>query len=136
MANSQTSLQDVIDISREMINKTFNGHKRGINETEDRRFRELFGCGPLVALALWVRIVENELAPPKGIIRHMLWALLFLKTYATETILCQMVGVKDKKTFRKWSWKFVEAISMLEPIVVSSLLVVGKICHVQFVSLT
>jgi hypothetical protein len=46
----------------------------------------------------------------------------FLKTYATDTILCQMSGVKDKKTFRKWSYKFVDAIAMLEPIIVSNML--------------
>jgi hypothetical protein len=121
------SLQDIIDISREMIDRVL-VEKRGINITEDRRFRELFGCGPLVALALWTLLSENDLIPSKGIVRHMLWGLLFLKTYATETLLCQMSGVKDKKTFRKWSWKFVEAIAMLEPIIVSNVLRVNITC--------
>jgi hypothetical protein len=91
------SLQDIIDISREMIDRV-PVEKRGINITEDRRFQELFGCGPLVALAICTLLSENDLIPPKGIVRHMLWGLLFLKKYATETILCQMSGVKDKKT--------------------------------------
>jgi hypothetical protein len=94
------SLQDIIDISRETIDRVL-VEKRGINITENRQFRELFGCGPLVALALWTLLSVNELIPPRGILRHMLWVLLFLKKYATETILRQMSGVKDKKTFRK-----------------------------------
>jgi hypothetical protein len=47
----------------------------------------------------------------------------FLKTYTTETLLCQM-------TFRKWLWKFVEAIAMLDPIIVSNVLRVNITCFV------
>jgi hypothetical protein len=123
------SLQYIIDISREIINRV-PVEKRGIHITEDRRFLELFGCGPLVALALWTLISENHLIPPKVIVRHMLWGLFFLKTYTTKTLLCQMSSVKDKKTFRKWSWKFFEVISMLEPIIVSNMVCVNIACFV------
>jgi hypothetical protein len=56
-------LQDVIEISREMIDRAL-VEKRGINITEDRRFRELFGCGPSVALTLWTLFSENDFIPP------------------------------------------------------------------------
>jgi hypothetical protein len=59
-------LQDIIDISREMIYRV-PVEKRGINITEDRKFRELFGCGPLAALALWTILSENDLTPLKAL---------------------------------------------------------------------
>jgi hypothetical protein len=58
------SLQDIIEISREMIDRVLL-EKRGIKITEDRRFREPFGCGPLMALALWTLLSENDLTPLK-----------------------------------------------------------------------
>jgi hypothetical protein len=54
----------------------------------------------------------------------------FLKTYTTETLLCQMSGIKDRKTFRKWSWKFVDVIAMLEPIIVSNVFRANITCFV------
>jgi len=49
----------------------------------------------------------------------MLWALMFLKTYAKETALSGMAGGADEKTFRKWIWSFVCAIAALDSDVVS-----------------
>jgi hypothetical protein len=56
------SLQNIIDISREMTNRL---------PVEKR------GCGPLVALTIWTLLSENYLFPPKYIVRHMLWGLIF-----------------------------------------------------------
>lgn len=50
----------------------------------------------------------------------MLWALMFLKTYAKESVLSGMAGSVDEKTFRKWVWLFVCAIASLESNVVST----------------
>ncbi len=45
--------------------------------------------------------------------KHLLWALLFLKVYATESINSLICGA-DEKTCRKWSWTFVRLQSQLE----------------------
>ena len=50
---------------------------------------------------------------------HLLWALLFMKVYAEESIHAGLVGGVDEKTFRKWVWIFVQEISYLEDEVVS-----------------
>lgn len=91
--------------------------------TEDRKFREFFGCGPLVAVELWNALVTTELLPDNGTTQHMLWALMMLKIYAKEHVLAKLAGV-DPKTFRLWAWtRFVPAIADLEPYVVRRLLV-------------
>jgi hypothetical protein len=51
--------------------------------------------------------------------KHLLWACLFIKCYCTEEILTRVVGGVDTKTYRKWVWLFVTAISELKPRVVS-----------------
>ena len=43
-----------------------------------------------------------------------------MKVYATEVVLCGIVRGVDRKTFRKWSWVFIEALSYLESDVVST----------------
>jgi hypothetical protein len=75
-------------------------------QRSDRDFRALFGVGPGVVCQLWQRCSF----PPKTMPKHLLWALLFLKTYATEPVLCSIVGT-TRKTFRKWSWPIVKAIA-------------------------
>lgn len=75
-----------------------------------RQFRSLFGTSPEVCSILW-RQVHSSI-PKRGKPKHILWALLFLKTYATEDVLSTVVGV-DRKTYRKWSWVFINAISHL-----------------------
>ena len=47
-----------------------------------------------------------------------MWALLFLKLYEIEPVNASLVRC-DEKTFRKWSWLFVEAIGDLDYIYVS-----------------
>ncbi|KAG9399900.1 hypothetical protein AC1031_011321 [Aphanomyces cochlioides] len=65
-----------------------------------RRFKSMFGVSPSIASILW-----KDLQPTPSDAKpcHLLWALLFLKVYATEHVhaaLCQV----DEKTFRKWTW--------------------------------
>ena len=64
---------------------------------------------------------------PKESIQHMLWALMFLKTYAKETTLSTLAGRVDEETWWAWFWPMVEAIADLEPIVVSP-----NVCHLIF----
>ena len=74
----------------------------------DRRFRGMFGVSPETCASLWNMIGEN--APSRSFPTHLLWALLFLKCYATEHVNSVVAGV-DEKTFRKWSWTFVGLLS-------------------------
>ena len=106
----------LLDKAREMMNRE---NRQAGTATEDRRFRELFGCGPIVALMLWNLIMTETMVPGSTVV-HMLWALMFLKTYAKETTLCSLAGGVDEKTFRDWSWPLVSAIADLEPLIVST----------------
>ena len=45
---------------------------------------------------------------------HLLWALLFLKVYATEVVMCDMCG-SDQKKFQKWTKIYVKEIVRLAP---------------------
>lgn len=81
------------------------------NSVSDRRFRGLFGTTPLVCARLWELVLEN--VPPAGRPKHLLWALLFLKVYAIEHVNAALVH-SDEKTFRKWSWEFVQLLSFIE----------------------
>lgn len=92
--------------------------KRNISETEAnrRRFVSLFGTSPTICTEIWAMI---EPRIPFVLHHHLLWGLLFLKLYANEAALCGMVGGVDEKTFRKWSWTIIEAISGFKLTVVS-----------------
>lgn len=79
-----------------------------------RRFRSFFGVSPEICSRLWGMLdpcatMENGAVP-----EHLLWALMFMKIYATNSVLCALVGGVDEKTYRKWTWIFVNAISYLE----------------------
>ena len=87
--------------------------------TEDRDFREMFGCGAQTACILWQLLSSHCVLPIDGRMEHYLWTLMFLKIYAKERTLCTLAGGVDKKTFRKWIWSFIPAIADLEEDVVS-----------------
>lgn len=79
-----------------------------------------FGTTPLICCTLWLmmsaKLGNNMLrgACPK----KLLWALLFLKTYAfegTRKTICKA----DQKTIRKWTWYFIHQVAELAPDVVS-----------------
>jgi hypothetical protein len=81
---------------------------------EYRRFRGNFGTTPAICVILWDMITPNEMIPKGVKCCHLLWALMFLKLYASEHVLCNMAEC-DEKTFRKWAWWFVLALADLEP---------------------
>jgi hypothetical protein len=83
--------------------------------TEDRKFREFFGCSNEVACILWIELTTNDLLPDKGTTEHLLWTLLFMKVYAKENTLASLAdGKPDPKTFQRWVWAFIPAIALLE----------------------
>ena len=73
-------------------------------QSKNRRFRAIFSTKVRVCVMLWDRIGRKR--PPGARQEHLLWALLFLKTYGTEHVN-SMICSGDEKTFRKWSWKLV-----------------------------
>lgn len=94
------------------------GGKKSETISEDRLFRQFFGCGPVVALALFTKInaeEDDQTVPPP--LEHVMWSLLFLKTYVTESVMVQMIGLHvagDEKTLRSILWPMIEKISNLE----------------------
>ena len=92
---------------------------------ETRRFRSFFGTSKEVVIFLWDLLAAHNLLPDKATIKHLLWALYFMKVYATENSTCSVLGGSngaiDPKTMRKWVWKFIEKIAELGPVVVSAI---------------
>ena len=118
-----TDLERILEIGRETMRRTKkNGDDdaNGTSLTEDRRFREMFGCGLLVAHALWTRLNDDASLESRSI-EDMMRALIFLKSYGKEGTISVMVGTIDEKTYRKRLWPMIEAIGALESVVVRSL---------------
>jgi hypothetical protein len=113
--STNTDVDVILDAARVIINK-----KDGSSHTEDRRFRELFGCSPLVVLEVWNLISSNLTIEGSPEVEHLLWALIFLKLYSKECTTSRLVGGVDEKTYQKWVWVFVSAIADLEVDVVST----------------
>lgn len=88
-----------------------------------RKCKALFGVTPVVASTLWRALIPT--LPPKTKPSHLLWALLRLKTYATDCVCVALVQV-DEKTFRKWSWQLILALARLDMV---------RLTHLRFLSL-
>jgi len=83
------------------------------SKDKDKRIRSLFGAPCDVIANLWERVepcVDKAGADRK----HLLWALVFLKVYASEEVHCAIVGWPNPKSYREWSWYFVEKIYDLQ----------------------
>ena len=89
------------------------------DKQEDRDFRENFGCGVIVVHCVWMMMESRGLILNDGMIHHLLWTLMFMKTYTKEKTICALVGIRDPKTLKKWVWLFIDSISDLESSVVS-----------------
>jgi DDE superfamily endonuclease len=86
-------------------------------KAENGRFRSFFGASIDVVVNVWNRLEStiDSAAKPK----HLLWSLVFLKIYGTEDVHCRITGWPDPKTFRKWTWYFLEQISALKDNVIN-----------------
>ena len=73
----------------------------------DRTFRAFFGVGLITCVKLW----EMCNFPAKTKPKHMMWALMFLKTYDTEEVLASCANTTPK-TFRKWIWPLIDGIAL------------------------
>ncbi len=73
-----------------------------------RAWKEHFGQNPNVCEYVWIRLTdqaENGSEP-----KHLLFALFFLRNYQTEMCNHTFSGL-DPKTFRKWSFHWIELIA-------------------------
>jgi len=97
-----------------LANRIMSRNANGSDAVRLRRFRAHFGASPEVVTALWNRLDILDRVPAGGGPQHLLWCLLFMKVYSTEEVLASIVGTSEK-TFRKWVWLFVYAVSSLAP---------------------
>ena len=72
------------------------------------------GYGILVCLALWSLLVTIDQTPMGGRTEHLLWSLMFIKTYGRINDLLYVAGGIDNETFHKWMEMFIHEISGLE----------------------
>jgi hypothetical protein len=80
-----------------------------------RDFVSLFGVSPKVCAAVWnITSFDDDVK-----LQHLLWALLFLKTYQTETPLMKLANCTCRKTFRKYVWKVLSALRLKSTNIVS-----------------
>lgn len=85
--------------------------------TRERNFSAFFGTTATVCVTLWA-LAEVEDSSTKPV--HLLWGLMLMNLYASESVLCTLTGGVDEKTFRKWSWIWITAVGALSDTVVSS----------------
>ena len=108
MPADQRSLEDEITLRASAILRR--AASREATTTNMRRFTSMLGASPKVVALLWMIAGETTNASK---LEHLLWALMFLKVYASEAVHAALAGV-DEKTFRKWSWFWVKVISELD----------------------
>ena len=85
-------------------------------DTRNRRFCEAFGISSASAFILWTYLnVANE-GPANGLPVHLLWTLLFLKTYGLQNDLAGRCGV-HRDTFRAWRDLFLYRLAMIDDLV-------------------
>jgi hypothetical protein len=113
----EPTVMDILQLGKDMMNRS--KKQMGEMASEDRRFREVFGIAPAVALEAWSMICSAGLLPGGGTLQHWLWTLCFLKVYALQVPLCALCGGSDPKTVSKWVWLFIRTFIILEGDVVS-----------------
>lgn len=119
MRQVQPNTEDVLRKARETWNRDPN--KALATATEDRNFREHFGCSVLIFLTVWSTLATADFMPVGGRLKHMPWTLLFMKEHCKQNVLCSMCGGIDKDTLMKWVTIFASAIADLESLAVSTL---------------
>ena len=101
---------DMKKVFIEEASRLFGRDLGNAQSVQERRFRSLFDVSPRVADRLWMHLMTN--LPHNTKPHHILWALLFLKSYSNEVVLSAITGA-DEKTQRLWIWKIVRLISEL-----------------------
>ena len=94
--------------------------KSKLSVKDDRSFKSHFGTTIDVASLVWDRIRENKLCPCSLRPFHLLWGLLFLKTYSTTEVLATTVKSSCNNVW-KWVWIVLRQIQKLKRKVVSNM---------------
>jgi hypothetical protein len=95
-----------------------NSHKQRKGDAD--KFNRLFGIKSTVTALVWNVIEHRGLVTDRNRCpKHLLWALLFMKNYQTESVATSMCKC-DGKTFRKWVWLYVGYLSNLDMVSLSS----------------
>lgn len=80
-----------------------------------RDFVSLFGVTPRVCAVVWnITSFDDDIK-----LQHLLWALLFLKTYEKESVLIVLAGGVDRKTYRHKVWRVLSSLKSKAKSVVS-----------------
>lgn len=89
-------------------------------EVRRRRFVSFFGIEPCLVSVVWSMVVMSGALDGLHSVNpiHFLWALLFFQCYDTSERNAAMCRC-DEKTFRKWSWFYLELIAGLDELLVS-----------------
>jgi hypothetical protein len=114
---AEVTVKDVLGAGRDMMQRS--EMKMGTIEVEERRFRDMFGASPEVALIAWSMLSTLGLIPIGDTLTHFLWTLCFLKVYPKQGPLSVLCGNADPKTIKKWVYLFIDALACLEPYIVS-----------------
>ena len=96
------------------------GRSSGRVESATRDYVSLFGISARTTVDVWNRCDfdhEAKLRP-----KHLLWALLMMKTYSSQAIMAALAGT-TRKTFRKWAWKAMRVMADSHSDIVSGLFV-------------
>lgn len=119
-----STVEDFYRLGKEVQNRS--GQKICVQATEDRRFREYFGCSVHTAIKCWELLNQHEKLDPDCDVMKMLWAMYFLKCYPLTQEACAAAGgtdgAIDPKTWKKYVWPAVYSIADLEAEVVSNIL--------------
>lgn len=87
--------------------------KEKLSVKNDQSFRAHFGTSADVCSILWDNIRASRRCPRCIRPIHLLWSLLFLKTYDTTDVLAARVNTSPN-TLRKWVWIVLRLIQKLK----------------------
>ena len=114
MIISNAAIEDVEAATRETLSFPAPPKRKWNSHDKKERFISLFGAEQKVIAGLWA-LIENDVDKDVEL-KHLLWALLFLKVYApNEEAHCAMVGWPTKKEFRQKTWHILETIAAQKP---------------------
>ena len=85
-----STAEDFYRLGKEVQNRS--GQKMCVEATEDRCFREYFGCSVHTAIKCWELLVQHEKLDPDCDVTKMLWAMYFLKCYPLTQEACAAAG--------------------------------------------
>ena len=91
--------------------------------TEMTEFRAMFGTWWTICATVWNMLRDHcptYLVPAAQPV-HLLWALAYMKLDISQEVIARAICGVSPKTFAKWAWHFIDAVSYLEASLVSVL---------------